>query len=157
VTLTACGSANPEPSYPTSDEAPPPAPEQKLPPLPAGHVWRVEVMKVMSPGMPVFLQRIDVDPVLVAGKFHGFRITALKGDPAFWRGSGLQVGDVITSVNGQPIERDQQAFDVWSQLATASELDVAYERGGQPKNLRLVIHDEDEIPGGAKPPPADAP
>jgi len=111
----------------------------------------------MSPGMPVFLQRLEVKEVLDNGKFHGFRIVALNGDPAFWRGSGLQVGDVVTMVNGQSIGHYDQAFEVWSQLATASELDVDYERGGQPKQLRLVIHDEDEIPGGTKPPPAGSP
>ncbi len=114
-------------------------------------------MKVMSPGMGAFLQKIDVEQVLDNGKFHGFRIVALHGDPSFWKGSGLQVGDVITTVNGQPIGHYDQAYEVWRQLATAPELVVDYERGGQPKQLRLVIHDEDEVPGGVKPPAAEAP
>jgi len=105
-------------------------------------------MKVLSPGMAVFLQRLEVEKVLKDGKFHGFRIVALHGDPAFWRPSGLQVGDVITSVNGQPIGHYDQAYAVWTQLATAEELQVAYERGGQAREFRLRIHDEDEIVDG---------
>jgi hypothetical protein len=146
----ACGGTHQEPAdSPSSDDlTPPPAPEIKLPELPAGHVWRVDVMKVLSPGMAVFLQRLEVEKVLKDGKFHGFRIVALHGDPAFWRPSGLQVGDVITSVNGQPIGHYDQAYAVWTQLATAEELQVAYERGGQAREFRLRIHDEDEIADG---------
>lgn len=110
-------------------------------------------MKLMSPGMPVFLQSIDVKEVLDNGKWHGFRILAFHGDPAFWRASGLAVGDVVTLVNGQPIGHYDQAFEVWSQLPTASELVVDYERAGQPKQLRVVIHDEEERADAGVPAP----
>ena len=52
------GTQEPPPDLPTN---PPPddssMAEPALPPLPAGHVWRVEVMRVMSPGMGAFLQK----------------------------------------------------------------------------------------------------
>lgn len=102
-------------------------------------------MKVMSPGMGAFLQRLDVREQMVDGKFHGFRILELR-DPAFWKGVDLRVGDVVTSVNGQPIGHYEQAFKVWQSLAVANKIVVAYERGTEQRQLTLVIHEDNEDP-----------
>lgn len=125
--------------------------EPALPPLPKGHVWRVEVMRVMSPGMGSFLQRLDVREKLDGdGRFIGFEILRLKGDPTFWQGSELRTGDVITSVNGVPVEHYKDVFKVWQSLATVTTLEVSYTRNGKPMFLRLEIHDEGEDAGAIR-------
>jgi type II secretory pathway component PulC len=90
-----------------------------------------------------FLQRLEVDeqPVLLAGKFRGFRITALRGAD-FWSGVDLMSGDVVTAVNGFPIERPEQAQTAFDSLVVASELRVAYDRGGQERELVYSIVDD---------------
>jgi type II secretion system protein C len=75
-----------------------------------------------------------------AGKFHGFRIAALP-DAAFWSGVDLKPGDVVTAVNGFPIEHPEQAQTAFESLEVASELRVAIERDGQPREIVYAIVD----------------
>jgi type II secretory pathway component PulC len=104
---------------------------------------RQAVLDVVSQGLGVFLRHVDLDdqPVRVDGKFHGFRIVALR-DPQFWSGVDLKPGDVVTSVNGFPIERPEQAQTAFESLSVAGELHVAYERDGRPHELVYAIVDE---------------
>jgi hypothetical protein len=101
-------------------------------------------MQVMSPGLGAFLQRVDVKEKMVDGRFHGFQILALQGDPSFWDGVDLKVGDVVTSVNGGPIGHYDEALRVWQSLLTAPEILVAYERGAEARTLRIIVHEDDE-------------
>lgn len=145
----ACGGAPAPAKTPVEPAKPPPPPEPAA--LPKGHVWRYQVMQVMSPGLGAFLQRVDVKEKMVDGRFHGFQILALQGDPAFWEGVDLKVGDVVTSVNGGPIGHYEEAFRVWQSLLTAPEIAVAYERGPEKRTLRIVVHEDDEsVPASAK-------
>jgi hypothetical protein len=121
--------------------APPPAAAPA--PGPADHtVARSAVHAVVSQGLGMFLRRLDLDdqPVFVGGKFHGFRIAALR-DAAFWNGVDIHPGDVVTSVNGFPIERPEQAQTAFDSLEVASELRVALERSGQPREVVYSIVD----------------
>lgn len=103
---------------------------------------RAAVHAIVAQGLGAFLQRIELDdhPVVVHGKFRGFRIVALHGAD-FWRGIDLRPGDVVTSVNGFPIERPEQAVTVFDSLDLASELRVAYDRDGQPREMIYSIAD----------------
>lgn len=144
----ACGGAQVEAETPAEAPPPPPAPEPDV--LPKGHVWRYQLMEVMSPGMGAFLQRVEVKEQMVGGQFHGFQLLDLRGDPAFWKGVDLQVGDVVTSVNGGPIGHYDEAYQVWQSLVTAPEIVIAYERKGEPRQLRIVVHEDDESPEAIK-------
>jgi type II secretory pathway component PulC len=103
---------------------------------------RAAVHAIVAQGLGAFLQRIELDdrPVLVHGRFHGFRIAGLR-DADFWRGIDLRPGDVVTSVNGFPIERPEQAVTVFDSLELASELRVAYDREGQSREIVYSIGD----------------
>lgn len=138
----ACGGAQTPKQTPVEPAKPAPPPEPSA--LPKGHAWRYQVMQVMSPGLGAFLQRVDVKEKMVDGRFHGFQILALQGDPSFWEGVDLKVGDVVTSVNGGPIGHYEEAFRVWQSLLTAPEIVVAYERGPEKRTLRIVVHEDDE-------------
>jgi len=104
---------------------------------------RSAVHDAVVQGLGVFLQRVELDdqPVMVGGKFHGFRIANLR-DPGFWSGVELRPGDVVTRVNGFPIERPEQAQTAFDSLDVASELRVAYERDGQEHELVYAIVDD---------------
>jgi len=119
---------------PAASAAPPASP-------PGAHALaRADVHAAVAKGLGAFLQRVDLDsqPVMAGGKFHGFRIAAFH-DGAFWKGVDLRPGDVVTSVNGFPIERPEQAQAAFDSLDVASELRVAYERDGQPRELVYAI------------------
>jgi type II secretion system protein C len=107
-----------------------------------GKLARAAIREVVSQGLGVFLQHVDLDdqPVRIDGKFHGFRIAALH-DGGFWNGVDLKPGDVVTAVNGFPIEHPEQAQTALESLEVASELRVAYERDGQSRELVYAIVD----------------
>ena len=138
VALVACG-GSPVAKVPTPQVAAkqvPPAPE----PQPTSSIPRSRVSQTVRAGMGAFLQGVALDeqPVFQRGKFHGFRIAGLA--PAY-AASGLAPGDVVTRVNGMPIERPEQAIEVFRSLDVASELHIDYERDGAPHELRLAIDD----------------
>ena len=68
-----------------------------------------------------------------AGKFHGFRIAALQATGVL-AGVDLKPGDVVTRVNGMPIEHPEEALEAFNSLEVASELRVAYERDGRARD-----------------------
>jgi type II secretory pathway component PulC len=99
---------------------------------------RAQVNAVVSQGLGRFLQKVDVEPSFAGGRFQGFRIVALR--PAeFWQGVNLKPGDVVTQVNGLPIERETQAYDAFQSLRAAPELRVDYLRAGEPRVLLYPI------------------
>ncbi len=119
-----------------------------------GTIRRTDVDALVCGGFGAFLQTLIIDehPVFMGGKFHGFRLVDLA--PA-WRTSGIRAGDVVTRVNGMPIERPEQALEVFRSLTVASELHVDFERDGEPHEVRYAI--DDDRPSGAGACPSDAP
>ncbi len=144
LAFVACGGAvraAPVARAPAASPAPEPAAPANTPP--EHTVARSAVHAVVSEGLGMFLRRVDLDdhPVFVGGKFHGFRIAGLH-DAQFWNGVDLKPGDVVTSVNGFPIEHPEQAQTAFESLEVASELRVVVEREGQPHELVYPIVDD---------------
>jgi hypothetical protein len=135
-----------QPSASASASPPPVASVAPVAPVVDHAVARAAVHAVVSDGLGAFLERVDVDdqPVFVGGRFHGFRIAALRDSASwsgFWAGVDLRPGDVVTSLNGFPIERPEQAQTAFDSLEVASELRVAYERAGEKRELVYAIVD----------------
>jgi type II secretion system protein C len=142
LALGACGGAAPSSAL-VPAAGPRPAHPAALAPLDDHQFARSVVHDVVSQGLGSFLQHVDVadQPVLAGGKFHGFRIAALRDSP-FWQGVDLKPGDVVVRVNGFPIEHPEQAQTAFESLDVSSELRVDYERDGQPRELVYAIVDD---------------
>ena len=145
LALAACGGQSP----PKATSAPAPSARgataaASAAPLPANAIRRSALREVLAGGLGAFLQYVTLDdqPTFVAGKFHGFRIAVLRNAP-FWRGVDLKPGDVITRVNGMPIEHPEEALEAFKSLEVASELRVDYERDGAPRELRFTIVEDE--------------
>jgi type II secretory pathway component PulC len=135
--LLACGAAAPPPERPRVERRVEPRPPVVNSP---GTIQRAALDDVLSRGPGAFLAKVSVEPNLVEGRFVGFRVTELH-DETLFGAVDLQPGDTILSVNGQAIERPEQAFEVWSALRVASELTVDVLRDGAPRQLRYPIVD----------------
>ncbi len=147
--LAACGGATPDSKSPSSDKpvatttttaSSQPAADPNGAPSMTLH--RADVHRVVAGGLGKFLSRVSLDdhPAKTPdGKFVGFRIAALQGNS--WKGVDLKPGDVVTHVNGFPIERPEQALEAFQSLDVASELRVGVERDGVPRELRYAIVD----------------
>jgi hypothetical protein len=136
LSLLACGQAAeaPPPKMAPAARATEPGPSDPG----EGKLRRSQVKGVVGQGLGAFLQNVSVDdrPVFLGGKFHGFRITQLRGELA---ASPLRPGDVVTRVNGMPIERPEQALEAFRTLEVSSELRIAYEREGDVRELKYAI------------------
>jgi hypothetical protein len=143
VSLCACASGAPAARGPAAPAKAPAAVSQPPPALPEHSLRRSAVRDAVAQGLGVFLQRIELDdrPVQVEGRFHGFRIAALR-DADFWNGVDLRPGDVVTAINGLPIEHPEQAQTAFDSLQVASALRVSYDRDGQSRELVYTIVDD---------------
>jgi hypothetical protein len=103
-----------------------------------GTLQRADVERVVDAGLGRFLGTVVIEPSLSAGKFKGWSIVGLE--PAdLWGGVDLRPGDVVTKVNGMPIEREVEAFDAFQAVRQAPVLEISYLRQNQPRILRFTI------------------
>jgi hypothetical protein len=99
-------------------------------------IHRAELEAVLEKGPPWILARVDMEEVLDAGKFVGWRIREL---PHEWKGIDLESGDVVTAVNTMPLETPNDFWAAWTTLSVASELKVSYLRDNEAREMRLPI------------------
>jgi hypothetical protein len=133
----ACAGSPPEPVVAPARPKPAITP---APTAPLTTLRRPDVVGVVESGFGSFLQRVQVEPSLLAGRFRGWTIVDLRPS-GFWEPVDLKPGDVVTSVNGLPIERDTEAYAAFESLRTASQLKVDYVRDGAPRSLAYPIVD----------------
>lgn len=139
--VAACGGSTAAPRGETARSPAPASSADTLPTRP-GRLWRRDVVATLSRGLGDFLTRVQLEPSLAGGKFRGWRIVKLReGDP-LWTGVDLAPGDVVTLVNGRPIERPEQALTAFQSLAVAPELRVTYERDGARREIAYPIDDD---------------
>lgn len=135
--------------YPDIDDPMPPRSEleraggqgaqvAKPAPLPPGTLRRADVESVVDAGLGRFLAHVTLEPRVSVGKFQGWTILALE-PPEMWQGVDLKLGDVVTRVNGMPIERETQAYDAFQAVRQAPTLEVSYLRQNQPRTLKFTI------------------
>jgi S1-C subfamily serine protease len=138
---SAAGPEAPVPAVSSAQKAPKPAARP-------GRIARRDLMPVMSAGLGAFLSHVEIKPAMVKGRFSGWRIVAQHWDDTPLAGVDvLQPGDVVTSVNGRPIERPEQMHACWLFLTMANELRVTYERG---EERRQFVYPIDDDPPAAK-------
>ena len=101
-----------------------------------GVLDRAGLLAIIDQGLGHVLARLKVSPVLVKGRFQGFRVNAVD---AAWSECGVRVDDVLVALNGQSIERPEQAVIAFESLRVASELSLQLVRGGEPVALRYRI------------------
>ncbi len=137
VSITfACGGA---PPAKTLQKSAAPAPSVSAAPL--SSLRRSGVKQRIAQGLGYFLQEVAVEdyPVIVGGKFRGFKIKAIAAD---WGGVDLRPGDVVTAVNGMSIEHPEDADAAFRSLEKAKGLRVDFDREGKPRTLDLPIVDD---------------
>jgi len=103
----------------------PPPPEVAPPPPPPVGMMRTE----SAPPAP-----LQILPRVQAGQVTGITI---RGSGSTLGASGLQPGDVVTSINGQPITSVEQARGIAARLERGGEANVEVERAGRTVSLRV--------------------
>jgi hypothetical protein len=144
--------AAPPPRVKPSSLPPPAVAPFRASTLPPGTISRSLIDTVLDAGIPTFLSHVDEQPALTADhRFVGWQILSFyPGDPQF-AGAELQMGDVVTAVNGQSLERPEGLQAVWNALRTSDTLTVDLVRDGQPLHLHYLIADTPAADVGSSP------
>jgi general secretion pathway protein C len=73
-----------------------------------------------------------------AGKLRGFRAYPGRNRQIFNK-LGLKPGDLVTAINGTPLDDPQRSQDVFNTIQTSDHVTVTIERGGQKQEITLNI------------------
>ncbi len=79
-----------------------------------------------------------IDPLAQNGQFQGFRVRPGQDRRALFR-LGLQTGDVITAVNGQPLANAFQAERLIRSLLTDDQIRLAITRRGREQQATFIL------------------
>ncbi len=118
----ATGGAQPMSSLPG------PSPDSPAP------VDRVRQLIADQPGAVSEIMRPT--PVFAQGKQRGYRVYPGRNRQAFVR-LGLRPGDLVTSINGTPLDDPSRGPEIFQTLSSATEARVTVVRGGRQQDLSL--------------------
>ncbi|MFK8016628.1 MAG: type II secretion system protein GspC [Gammaproteobacteria bacterium] len=89
-----------------------------------------------STGAKTLGDLIRPQPVFANGKQRGYRIYPGRQRDQF-AALGLKAGDLVTEINGTPLDDPSRGKDIFGSLASASQISVTIERNGSPTSLVL--------------------
>ena len=84
------------------------------------------------------MEQARIRPHIEEGQPAGISITGIKPNTVF-RKMRLRNGDIITGVNGAPIESVEDAMKVFGDLSSASEVQLEIKRRGRKRTLNYKI------------------
>jgi type II secretory pathway component PulC len=101
---------------------------------------RSQVKQAIGRGVGYFLQNVELDelPAMKGSRFYGWKLRGVSAE----LGVDLRPGDVVTGVNGLPLEHPEEADAALRALDKAPALRVDFEREGKPQTLILPITDD---------------
>jgi general secretion pathway protein C len=85
-----------------------------------------------------FMTQARIKPHFEAGRPSGFSVSEIQPGSLMEK-LGLQNGDVIKKVNGQPITKPEEVFQAYSQLQRDANIEVEIARGNRSEVLRFEI------------------
>lgn len=82
---------------------------------------------------------IRVVPASSGGRQQGYRVYPGR-ERALFEAAGIRPGDLVTAVNGVPLDSAQRAMSLLNELRDARSINVTVERGGNEQNYTLSIN-----------------
>jgi general secretion pathway protein C len=115
--------------------APPPMPTA----APEGNEAMIERMrKLVNDDPGVISQIMRPQPVFAGGEMKGFRVYPGANRQAFSR-MGLRAGDMVTAINGTPLNDKDRAQEIFGTLGSSTDARVTITRNGRQQELVLNI------------------
>jgi general secretion pathway protein C len=94
--------------------------------------------KLVSDDPGMMSQVIRPQPVFAGGKMRGFRVYPGANRQAFAR-MGLRPGDLVTHINGTPLDDKDRAQEIFGTLSSSTDARVSVTRNGRQQELVLNI------------------
>lgn len=101
-------------------------------------VDNIRRMVQQDPGLLDQVMRVVPSYDSAAGKMRGFRAYPGRNRQIFNR-LGLKPGDLVTAINGTPLDDPQHSQEVFNTIQTSDHVTVTVERGGQRQDITLNI------------------
>lgn len=98
------------------------------PPVDASVGERLRQLAAQAPGQLTDL--IRPQPVFANGQQRGYRVYPGRNREQFTR-LGLRPGDLVTAINGTPLDDPSRGMEIMQSINSASEVTVTVERNGQ--------------------------
>ncbi len=112
---------------------------QPPPPLPNAENPIVDRMRQLITNEPGAISDImRPQPVFAQGKQRGYRVYPGRNRQAFIR-LGLRPGDLVTAINGTPLDDPARGQEIFSTLGSSSEAHVTVMRNGKQQDLTLQM------------------
>lgn len=151
--IIGCGGAaqeQPAPSEPGSEarvSSTRQAPKNEPPPAAleahfTSSISRKDLLLVLAKGGQWVISQFEVEPSFKKGRFVGWKIVDIRPKDAVVSRWPILRGDVVSKVNGMPIERPEQFIKAFDKLRTAPRLQVDLQRGGSALVLSYEIVNE---------------
>lgn len=97
-------------------------------------------LKKQTANLPQLLQQARAVPHMNAtGALDGFRITMIQAGSVFEK-LGIQTGDVVKSVNGQPLDSPTKAMELYNALRDAPSVSISVERNGRVETFNYSMN-----------------
>lgn len=90
------------------------------------------------PDVQALARQVQVMPVLDNGRMRGVRLAVGRDSDLLGR-VGLRPNDIITSVNGIPLDKPERQAELIRNLQGARQVQVELERDGQPMKIQVAL------------------
>ena len=126
---------------PGSATEPGPLPTFAPPQIANGALDWQKTMQKIGGGDPAELARnVRIDPVISNGQIAGVRVSSANGDSAMMAKLGLKSSDIVTAVNGVPVDSVARGQQILESLQNANSVRVTINRGGVPTEITVQLH-----------------
>ncbi len=116
--------------------SPPPPPVASAAPPNDAAIERMR--RLVSDDPNIIGQVMRPQPVFAGGKMRGFRVYPGANRQAFAR-IGLRAGDLVTAINGTPLDDKDRAQEIFATLNSSTDARVTVTRNGRQQELVLNI------------------
>jgi general secretion pathway protein C len=100
--------------------------------------WQRTVRELRAQDASGLAEKLQVLPVFEDGKLRGVRLTA-AGDASLITKLGLRPTDVVTAINGTPLDDLSRGQQVVQGLRNAASANVTVLRDGQPTQIHVTL------------------
>lgn len=103
---------------------------------PASNQFTENLRRIAESNPSAFAQIVRPQPVFANGVQRGYRVYPGRNRAMFAK-LGLQPGDLVTTINGTPLDDPQRGMEIFNTMGTSDRVTITVERNGQSQDLTL--------------------
>jgi general secretion pathway protein C len=109
------------------------------PNLPQGSLNWQQTMEKIGAGPAEAARDVRINPVIDDGRIVGVRVATASGDAALLGRLGLRPSDIVTAVNGVPVDSLERGQQILESLRSANSVRVTVTRDGRPTEVTVQL------------------